>query len=121
MERKIGKLGLCPIEALNIGHSGSLGKNNGPEFYLEDKINLNIVYSVYYQPRTLEEIAEELGMTPVYIEDRVAMLEANGFIVKTKGDKYTTYVKFSAEKYSLELEENKTKLQLKIAETLVEK
>lgn len=121
MERKIGKLGLCPIEALNFGHSGSLGKNNGPEFYLEDKINLNIVYSVYYQPRTLEEIAEELGMTPVYIEDRVAMLEANGFIVKTKGDKYTTYVNFSAEKYSLELEENKTKLQLKIAETLVEK
>ena len=121
MERKIGKLGLEPIEAYTFGHSGNPGKNGGPEYYLKDKLDLNIVYSVYYQPKTAEEIAEELGMTLVYIEDRVTKLEENGYIVKTKGDKYTTYVKFNAEKYSLELEENETKMQLKVAETLVEK
>ncbi len=122
MERKIGKLGLEPIEAFSFGHSGTLGdKSRGPEYYLKDKLDLNIVYSVYYAPKTAEEIAEELGMTLVYIEDRVAKLEENGYLVKTRGNKYTTYVNFNAEKYSLELEENETKMQLKVAQTLVEK
>lgn len=119
MERKIGKLGLNPIKSNNIGHSGTPGKNGGPEFYIEDKLNLNIVYSVYHSPKTTEEIAEELGITPVYIEDKINLLEDNGFIIKTKGNKYTTYVKFDPEKYSLELEENATKLQLRIADELI--
>ncbi len=120
MERKIGKLGLYPYEAEDIGHDGSLAcHNHGPEHYLSDKINLNIVYSVYHIPRTKEEIAEELGMTLVYIEDKIDMLESNGFIVKTKNDKYTTYVYFKPDTYSLELQENKIKLQLRIAEELV--
>ena len=119
MERKIGKLGLSPIEAIGIGHSGTPGKHGGPEFYLGDKINLNIVYSVYYSPKTKEEIAEELGLTPVYIEDKINLLEDNGFLIKTKNNKYTTFVRFDAEKYSLELEENITKKQLFIAEELV--
>lgn len=119
MERKIGKLGLCPKVAEGFGHSGNPGSKGGPEYYLEDKINLNIVYSVYHTTRTREEIAEELGMTLVYIEDRIDLLEGNGFIVKEKGDKYTTYVRFDPETYSLELEENRTKLQLCVAEQLV--
>ena len=118
MERKIGKLGLNPFEAVDIGHDGAPGSKGGPEYYLEDKINLNIVYSVYYTPRTKEEIAEELGMTLVYIEDRINLLEDNGFIIRTKGDKYTTFVRFSPETYSLELNENTTKIQLRIAEDI---
>ena len=92
--------------------------NGGPEYYIGDKLNLNIVYSVYHSPRTKEEIAEELGVTPVYLEDKINFLEDNGFLVKTARDKYTTYVKFGAEKYSLELWENRLKVQLQIAETL---
>ena len=80
MERKIGNLGLNPIEARGYGHSGNPGSNNGPESYIGDKLNLNIVYSVYFEPRTLEEIAEELGLTPVFIEDKVKLLEDNGFL-----------------------------------------
>ena len=51
MERKIGRLGLNPITALGFGHSGNPGSNDGPEFYLGDKLNLNIVYSVYHSPK----------------------------------------------------------------------
>ena len=119
MERKIGKLGLNPFEASVFGHDGSPGTNGGPEFYIGDKINLNIVYSVYHTPRTKEEIAEELGMTLVYIEDRINLLEENGFIIKTKGDKYTTYVRFKPEYFSKEFEENRIKTYLKVAEELV--
>ena len=50
MERKIGKLGLKPIRAVSIWHSGTTRANGGPEYYLNDNLNLNIVYSVYHQP-----------------------------------------------------------------------
>ena len=117
MERKIGNLGLNPIEALNMGHGGCPGNNGGPEAYMGNKVNLNIVYSVYHTPRTKEEIAEELGVTPVFIEDSIKVLEENGFLVKKDG-KYTTYVKFSKTKYSREMSEKKSKIQLEIAELI---
>ena len=119
MERKIGKLGLYPLEAADIAHDGSIGDNGGPEYYLNDKINLNIVYSVYHTPRTKEEIAAELGMTLVYIEDKINLLEDNGFIIKTKNDKYTTLVRFKPETFSYEFDEHCTKVQLRVAEDLV--
>lgn len=119
MERKIGKLGLSPIIANDIGHSGDPGTNGGPEFYLGDKINLNIVYSVYFSPKTKEEIAEELGMTLVFIEDKINFLENNGFLVRTTGNRFTTYVKFEPATFSMELCEQKLKKQLEIAEMLV--
>lgn len=119
MERKIGKLGLSPIEARAIDHKGNSGSEGGPEVYLSDRMNLNIVYSVYHTPRTVEEIAEELGITPVFMEDRIHLLEDNGFLVRTAGNRYTTYVEFHPREYSLELYEKKVKLQLRIAEELV--
>lgn len=120
MERKIGKLGLSPIEVLSVGHDGTPGRNGGPEQFLEDKINANIVYSVYWTPRNLEEISEELGMTPVFIEDRVRLLEENGFLVRTTGNRYTTYVEFSPKSVSVEEGENVLKMKLRAARELVE-
>lgn len=118
MERKIGRLGLKPIKANSIGHSGNPGINGGPEFYLGDSLNLNIVYSVYCEPKTREEIAEELGVTPVFIEDKISFLEDNGFLVRQAKNRYTTYVRFEPETYSLEEKENKLKKQHEIAEYL---
>lgn len=117
MERTIGKLGLDPVTATGFGHSGDPG-NGAPGFYLGDKLSLNLVYSVYFTPRTTEEIATELGITPVFIEGRIKYLEKNGFLVKTAGNRYTTYVKFSPLTYSCEQEEHRLKTQLKIAELL---
>lgn len=119
MERKIGKLGMAPITATCYGHDGNPGGNSGPEYYLKDKLNLNIVYSVYFSPKTMEEIADELGVTPVYIEDRINFLEGNGFLTKISGNRFTTYVCFQPDTYSLELAENRIKMQMKAAEMLV--
>jgi len=119
MKRSIGKLGLKPIEAIGIGHDGSPGDKGGPECYLGDKLNLNIVYSVYFEPKTKSEIAAELGMTPVFIEDRVDALEANGYLVAQSGGRYTTYVEFSPETYSKERNERRLQMQEKVAELLV--
>ncbi len=120
MERKIGKLGLKPIRAIKIGHSGNPGTNGEPEFYLRDNLNLNIVYSVYHNPKTIDEISEELGVTPVFIEDRVELLEDNGFLIRKPGSRYTTYVVFEPETFSLELHENILKKQLEVAKLLAE-
>lgn len=119
MKRMIGKLGLDPVEAVEIGHHGSIGDKGGPGYYLDDKLNLNIVYSVYFTPRTKAEIAEELGMTLVFIEDRIDYLEANGFLVKTAGDKYTTYVRFNPRTYSRENYDKVKRKQREAAEILV--
>lgn len=118
MERKIGKLGLKPIKATSFGHSGNPGANSGPEFYLGDRLNLNIVYSVYSEPKTTDEIAEELGATPVLIEEKIDFLESNGFLVRQSKNRYTTYVNFDPETYSLEETENTLKKQREIAELL---
>ncbi|MPM56892.1 hypothetical protein SDC9_103709 [bioreactor metagenome] len=118
MERKIGKLGLKPIKATGFGHSGNPGTNGGPEFYLGDSLNLNIVYSVYHDPKTRDEIAEELGVTPVFIEDKIGFLEGNGFLIKQPKNRFTTYVKFDPETYFLEEAENILKKQHEIAELL---
>ncbi|MBQ7847027.1 MAG: hypothetical protein IJ344_01950, partial [Clostridia bacterium] len=64
MERTIGKLGISPVKAESFGHGGCPGDKRGPETFLADKLDLNIVYSVYQKPRTIKEIAEELGVTP---------------------------------------------------------
>jgi len=119
MERHIGKLGLSPVIAANFSHNGTPGRNGGPEYYLKDKLNLNIVYSVFFTPRTIQGIAEELGMTPVFIEDRVNILEDNGFLVRQKGDKFTTYVNFSPKTFSKEHIDNVLRIKKEMAEQLI--
>ena len=119
MERKIGKLGLHPVEAADLGHSGSVGPNGGPEYYLGDRLNLNIVYSVYYEPKKPREIAEELGVTPVFIEDKIEVLENNGYLVRKKDGRYTTYVDFCPLTFSKERQENQLRKMLEAAEWLV--
>ncbi len=120
MERKIGKLGLNPVKATSFGHNGYTGSDLGPETYLGDNLNLNIVYSVYHAPKTIREIAEELGITLVFIEERITYLEENGFLTRLGDGRYTTYVEFSPETYSIEELENELKIQLEIAETIAD-
>jgi RNA polymerase sigma factor (sigma-70 family) len=119
MERKVGSLGISPIEAICFDHNGQPGSKCGPEVYFDDKINLNIVYSVYDSPKTKEGIAEEMGMTPVYLEDRIAFLAKNGFLVETSGKRYTTYVKFTPRERSLEQEEEILKSKIKVADSIL--
>ena len=115
------KQGISPIEALGFSHNGRPDPDGGPEKYLSDSINLNIVYSVYETPRTKEEIAQELGITPVFLEDKIAYLENNGFLVKLHGDRYTTYVDFSPRTYSLEQLDKSREVQLQVVRGLLEK
>ncbi len=121
MKRKMGTLGLSPYIAEGFGHNGCPGKNGGPEYYLSDKLCLNIVYSVYFESKTATQISEELGVSPVFLEDKIAFLEENGYLVRLKGDKFTTYVSFEPLSFSKEQKDLKLTAQQEVAQILVER
>lgn len=120
MKRKMGTLGLSPYTAVGFSHNGEAGKNGGPEYYLKDKLSLNIVYSVYFEPKNKTQIAEELGVTPVFLEDKIACLEENGYLVRFKGDMFTTYVNFHPSTFSREREDGKLTVQQEVAQLLAD-
>ena len=86
-----GMLGVSPIRLESLGHSGMPapdGKDTA--YYLKNRITQNVAYAAYHEPKTISEIAQELGTSAAFIEDEVAMLEEYGFMDKVAGDKYQT-------------------------------
>ena len=114
------KTDLRPIKFAGMAHSGSTSPD-GKEtsFYLSKLIAQNIVYSTYWQPRTITEIAESLGVQAAFIEDEVAVLEEFSFLEKLAGGKYqsTVYIHNS----SNEIEERSHELFKKYAKIVCEK
>lgn len=91
--RTTGTLGTEPIRFCNMGHNGCLGNKGDTSDFLAKVITQNIAYAAYHQPRTINEIAEELGINPIFVEDEVAVLEEYGFMDKLKGGKYRTNIR----------------------------
>ena len=58
-------------------------------------------------------------MTPVFIEDKINVLESNGILVRKAGGKYTTYVNFKPQTYSRESDDKRYMKQYEAAEMLV--
>ncbi len=90
--RMTGNLGVEPIRLCNMGHSGSPGSKGDTSEFLAKVITQNIAYAAYHKPRTINEIAEELGINPIFVEDEVAVLEEYGFMDKLKNGKYRTNI-----------------------------
>lgn len=97
MKRTPGTLGINPVKFVNMGHSGRTGKCGDTADYLRNSLTQNIAYAAYHSPKTISEIAEELGVSPIFIADEVRNLEENGFMDKLGGGKYRTNI-YIAEK-----------------------
>jgi len=54
------------------------------------KLPGQILMSAYYTPMTIRELAVELGVACVYLEDEIAILEEYKLLSKTAADKYQT-------------------------------
>ncbi len=91
--RTTGTLGTEPIRLCNMGHCGCSGSKGDTADFLAKVITQNIAYAAYHQPRTINEIAEELGINPIFVEDEVAVLEEYGFMDKLKNGKYRTNIR----------------------------
>ena len=84
--RKTSELKFNPIKFSGYGINGSAGNRNPDEFF-RSSLPQNICYCVRNVGKTVNEIADDLGVSPVYVETEVDILEEYGFLVKQK-DKY---------------------------------
>lgn len=67
--------------------SGKIGTKGDISNFFRSAISQNIVYTVRNEAKTINEIADELGVSPVYVESEAEYLEKYGFLLKQK-DKY---------------------------------
>lgn len=91
--RAVGTLGIEPIRFCDMGHSGSPGSKGDTANFLAKSLTQNIAYAAYHQPRTVNEIAEELGINPIFVKDEVDILETYGFMDRLSGDKLRTNIR----------------------------
>lgn len=84
--RKASELKFNPIKFQSFGTYGSMGTKSMDEF-LRSTLSQNICYCVRNTAKSVNVIAEELGVSPVYVETEVEFLEEYGFLQKQK-DKY---------------------------------
>ncbi len=84
--RKTSELKFNPIRFHSCGINGSAGKKSPDEFF-RSALAQNICYCVRNTAKTMNEIADDLGVSPVYVETEVEFLEEYGFLQAQK-DKY---------------------------------
>ena len=84
--RKASELKFNPIKFHSYGFNGSLGTKSLDEFF-RATLPQNICYCVRNTAKTIHQIADDLGVSPVYVETEVAFLEEYGFLQAQK-DKY---------------------------------
>ncbi len=84
--RKASELKFNPIKFHSYGINGSVGKKSPDEFF-RSALSQNICYCVRNTAKTVGEIADDLGVSPVYVETEVEFLEEYGFLLAQK-DRY---------------------------------
>lgn len=83
--RYSGDLKFNPIKFDMCSFSGKIGTKGDVSNFFRSAISQNIVYSVRNEAKTINRIAEELGVSPVYVEGEVEYLEEYGFLSERKG------------------------------------
>ncbi len=91
MERKASELKFNPVIFDRIGSNGNLGEKGGSEFFLRSALAQNIVYLARKEAKTIAEMADSLGVSPVYAESESDFLEEYGFLIK-QGNGYLSNV-----------------------------
>ncbi len=89
--RKTSELKFNPIKFHSIGINGSGGTKNIGEFF-RSTLSQNICYCVRNEAKTVNEIADALGVSPVYVETEVDFLEEYGFLLEEKGKYIVNFI-----------------------------
>lgn len=84
--RKTSELKFNPIKFHSYGMNGSSGTKKLDEFF-RSTLSQNICYCVRNTAKTINEIADDLGVSPVYVESEAAFLEKYGFL-QAQRDRY---------------------------------
>lgn len=84
-------LSVNPIKFVNMGHGGSPGADGDTSDMFDTRLKQNIAWSCYRTPLTAEEIARQVGVPLVYIEDDLKKLEYYGYIDRVDNSKNPKY------------------------------
>ena len=84
--RQTSELKFNPVKFDSYGINGSAGTKSFDEIF-RSALSQNICYCVRNDAKSVNEIAEALGVSPVYVESEVGFLEEYGFL-KTQKNKY---------------------------------
>ena len=87
MTRNYGELKFNPIRLTRICCNGSTGTKGSNANFFRSALSQNIAYTVRSSYQSVNEIADALGVSPVYVESEVEFLYDYGFLLK-KGDRY---------------------------------
>ncbi len=117
--RTMGNLGIQPITFCDMGDSGNAGDKGDTRDFLSRRLTQNIAYAAYHAPKTIKEIAQELGVSPLFVEDEVQVLEEYGLMDKQPGGKYLTNIYITGP--TKELDEQMHRLLCHYADILCER
>ena len=78
--RNSSELKFNPIKFLRYGFSGNISNDSYTHF--KTALSQNIIYSVWKEAKSINDIADDLGVSPVYIESEVELLLDYGFLTK---------------------------------------
>ena len=82
--RKASELKFNPIKFDNFAINGSIGTKRLDEFFRSTLVQ-NICYCVRNEAKSVTEIADALGVSPVYVETEVDFLVKYGFLKEENG------------------------------------
>ncbi len=103
--RQNSELTYNPIEFAKVGLSGSAGTRSISDI-LRSPLTQNIIYCVRRAPLTVREIADALGVSPVYVEGEIQYLEEYGLISRD-GDRYLAEMLISEPTESFVIQQDK--------------
>lgn len=89
--RKTSDLKFNPIKFHSYGMNGRSGTKKLDEFF-RSTLSQNICYCVRSTAKTINEIADDLGVSPVYVESEAAFLEKYGFLQEQRGRYIVNFV-----------------------------
>ena len=85
--RESSELKFNPVQFAICGTNGVVGSKGDNENFFRSSLSQNIAYAVWKEGKTINEIADDLGVSPVYVESEAEYLEEYGFLIR-EGDKY---------------------------------
>lgn len=85
--REASELKFHPVKFESYGLSGTIGTKSVDQYldeFFRSTLSQNVCYCVRNQAKTINEIAGDLGVSPVYVESEVEFLEEYGFLLCEK-------------------------------------
>jgi RNA polymerase sigma factor (sigma-70 family) len=85
--KNLTELKFNPIHFVMCGTNGSIGAKGNNSNFFRSTLAQNIAYAVWKEGKTINEIADCLGVSPVFVESEAEYLAEYGFLLK-QGNKY---------------------------------